>query len=144
MSPGTYTELFFRDEATALAAGHRPCALCQREKYRSFVAAWSAVHGAEVGWKAKKIDEILHAERLLGRQKRLHAMPEEPVLGMMVQSGSAVYRFTPRGWRSWSFGEYGEPVEQLEVDARLITPPSVVKILRRGFMIDDDLSELRV
>ena len=66
MAPNHYTELFFLDEATALAAGHRPCAECQRGRYREFQAAWAAANptltdGAGAG--ADRMDAVLHAER---------------------------------------------------------------------------------
>ena len=64
MAPGRYTELFFLDEATALAAGHRPCAECRRADYDRVVAL--------VGMRADAIDERLHAERLDGGARRLH------------------------------------------------------------------------
>src|SRR6187551_176936 len=65
MRPGRFTELFFLDEATAFAAGHRPCALCRREDYDRFVGL--------VGARADEIDERLHAERLdQSRRRRLH------------------------------------------------------------------------
>src|SRR6266540_882449 len=63
MQPGRFTELFFLDEATALAAGHRPCALCRREDYVKLVAVWRELHEAQVG--ADAIDAQLHREALL-------------------------------------------------------------------------------
>ena len=62
LQPGRFTELFFLDEATALAAGHRPCALCRREDYNRLVAIWGELHSGQVG--ADAIDAQLHAERL--------------------------------------------------------------------------------
>src|SRR6476660_2814767 len=71
LQPGRFTELFFLDEATAFAAGHRPCALCRREDYVSFVEAWRAVHPAARG--ADEIDDQLHAERVApGTRAQLH------------------------------------------------------------------------
>src|SRR5262245_62921622 len=74
MQPGRYTELFFLDDATALAAGHRPCAECRREDYTRFAAFWRALHG-EVGVDA--IDRRLHDERIddATRARRLHGLP---------------------------------------------------------------------
>src|SRR6266436_7769242 len=63
LQPGRFTELFFLDEATAFAAGHRPCALCRREDYDRFVAIQRTVHGAAAG--ADTIDARLHAERIV-------------------------------------------------------------------------------
>src|SRR5215831_18493753 len=69
MKPGRFTELFFLDEATAFAAGHRPCALCRREDYERFNEIWHDLHG-ERG--AVAIDARLHEERLDGRAQRHH------------------------------------------------------------------------
>ena len=73
LQPGKFTELFFLDEATALAAGHRPCALCRHEDYIRFAAAWRGLHG-DIG--ADAIDVRLHEERFdaIGRARRLHAV----------------------------------------------------------------------
>ena len=72
MRPGRFTELFFLDEATAFAAGHRPCALCRREDYNRFVARWRERHPDQAG--ADAIDARLHSERLdlATRRRRIH------------------------------------------------------------------------
>src|SRR3954452_4626004 len=72
LRPGRYTELFFLDEATALAAGHRPCAACRHADYDALLALWRELHPADAG--ADAIDARLHAERLDGggRARRLH------------------------------------------------------------------------
>ena len=75
MATRSWTELFFLDEATALAAGHRPCFYCRREDANRFRAAWEEGNGV-TGAKASEIDKMLHAERLDGRAKdciRCHA-----------------------------------------------------------------------
>src|SRR6266542_4145921 len=71
MQPGRFTELFFLDEATAIAAGHRPCALCRREDYVRFTSVWRELHPGTAG--ADAIDARLHRERLAadGRSRRL-------------------------------------------------------------------------
>src|SRR5262245_49087297 len=74
MGGRSWTELFFLDEATALAAGHRPCFHCRRADANRFRAAWAAGnHLADVG--ARDLDNVLHRERLAGGKKRLHALP---------------------------------------------------------------------
>jgi hypothetical protein len=75
MGPGSWTELFFLDEATALAAGHRPCFQCRREDALAFGIAWAMGNSGEVP-KAAEMDTILHTERLAGREKRLHPLPQ--------------------------------------------------------------------
>jgi hypothetical protein len=67
-----YTELFFLDEATALAAGHRPCFECRRREAQAFAAKWQQALWLPVPPKAGEMDDVLHAERLQGRAKRLH------------------------------------------------------------------------
>jgi len=68
MTPGRYTHLFFLDEATALAAGHRPCGECRRADYVRFKESWAAVQGLDAGTvKAGDMDRVLHPERVAGR-----------------------------------------------------------------------------
>src|SRR3954454_14261074 len=82
-----YTELFFLDEVTALAAGHRPCFECRRAAARAFQAALRPVCGAAP--TLSDIDAALHAERLDGRAKRVHLRPARslPTGTMLEQDG---------------------------------------------------------
>src|ERR1700742_2172822 len=68
MAPDRWTELFFLDEATALAAGHRPCAHCRYADYQRFRTAWSAARGIDPP-SAEAIDRVLHEDRLVGRRE---------------------------------------------------------------------------
>ena len=92
MGTRSWTELFFLDEATALAAGHRPCFYCRRQDANRFRAAWEAGNGTSQ-LLAHEIDAILHRERLEGRGKRLHPLPM-PIAklpdGAMVQNRKSV------------------------------------------------------
>jgi hypothetical protein len=134
MRTRSWTELFFLDEATALAAGHRPCFLCRRAAAVAFQVGFPA--GAAAGRpKAPDIDRILHAERLDGPRKRLHdltspaaALPD----GAMVFQDHAPHLITNGLARRWSLRGYGAPTAPLG-DARLITPPSTVAVLRAGY-----------
>ena len=74
MGGRSWTELFFLDEAIALAAGHRPCFLCRRQSAEAFRAAWARAQGGKAP-SAAEIDVVLHGERLDHGRKRLHAMP---------------------------------------------------------------------
>src|ERR1700756_86958 len=67
-----YTELFFLDEPTALAAGHRPCFECRRKDAEAFAEMWRTAGGFGARPSADQMDEVLHHERLNGRAKRLH------------------------------------------------------------------------
>jgi hypothetical protein len=134
MQPGRYTELFFLDEATALAAGHRPCAECRREDYVRFAALWRDLHG-ETG--ADAIDVRLHAERIdasTPRRRRLHVAAVEH----LPDGAFVVHDERPKVvlgdlLRAWSPSGYLDPERRPRGTAPLITPPSLVAILRAGW-----------
>src|ERR1700722_1398175 len=76
MSPGHYTELFFLDEATALAAGHRTCAECQRTRFNEFCQAWQLAHGSSGRPTAAEMDSQLHKDRTASKTwERLKEIP---------------------------------------------------------------------
>ncbi|MDB5407447.1 MAG: hypothetical protein JWL84_2359 [Rhodospirillales bacterium] len=91
MGPGSWTELFFLDEATGLAAGHRPCFLCRREAAEAFQAGFP-INGHVMTPKAPDIDRVLHTERLDGSRKRLHDLTSSaadlPNGAMILQDGA--------------------------------------------------------
>lgn len=125
-----WTELFFLDEATALAAGHRPCFTCRRDDALRFQRGWSAVHGVAHP-TAKEMDTVLHAERLDGRRKRIHPARHDLPDGVMVVAGLDAYLIAKGfAWR-WTFDGY-EPASMPDIDG-LLTPPSIVGILDEGY-----------
>jgi hypothetical protein len=132
LQPGRFTELFFLDEATALAAGHRPCALCRRADYDRLTALWRDLHPRQVG--ADAIDRQLHDERLdpRTRARRLHtARPGGlPDGAFVLHEGEPHLVLGPRLLR-WTPSGYTDPRPR---DAKrrvdLITPPSLVELLR--------------
>ena len=127
--PGRWTALFFYDEAVALAAGHRPCALCRRADYRRYRDALGA-SGADA------IDARLHGERLDGRRKRLHVTAWRNVPpGAFVEVDGAPYVVLSGALRSWNVvSGYGdERARPLRGDARVITPPASLDVLRAGY-----------
>jgi hypothetical protein len=134
MGIGSWTELFFLDEATGLAAGHRPCFLCRRAAAMAFQSGFPA-RDQTARPKARDIDRVLHAERLDGRRKRRHDLTlpaaDLPDGAMIFQDGGP--HLILRGLaRRWSPRGYGAPTALLE-GARLITPPSTVTVLRAGY-----------
>jgi hypothetical protein len=127
MQPGKFTELFFLDEATALAAGHRPCALCRREDYRRFLEIVGA-SGAD------EIDERLQGERLDGRGRRQYpALLDELPDGSFVFHDGAPWLVLRGGLLRWTPAGYGERIEADRRDVQAITPPSLVDVLCAGW-----------
>jgi hypothetical protein len=131
LQPGRFTELFFLDEATAFAAGHRPCALCRRADYNRFAAIWSELHPGQDG--ADAIDAQLHSERVdpETRAQRLHDAPEELADGAFVLQDGVPCLMRGADLLSWTPAGYGE--RKARRDALLITPPSLVAVLRCGW-----------
>ena len=133
MAPGQYTELFFLDEATAFAAGHRPCGTCRREALQRFRECWLAAGGATTDLKA--IDDVLHAQRLYNDypRMRLSELPD----GVFVLDKDT--KDQPQLWwkrhlLQWSFGGY--QVGRKAYRARkvqLVTPPLLLDILNQGY-----------
>jgi PAS domain-containing protein len=135
LQPGRFTELFFLDEATAMAAGHRACALCRREDYVRLGEIWRSLHPRDEG--ADAIDATLHRERwdAAGRARRLHeaalaGLPD----GTFVLRGGRPCLVAGDRLLTWSAGGYaaGEPRPAVE-RAAVITPPSLVEVLRAGW-----------
>jgi hypothetical protein len=132
-----WTELFFLDEVTALAAGHRPCFYCRREQAKAFAGHYGDAFRAAAP-KAGEIDARLHEERLAsGGQakpvdaKALRGLPDGSVVASYGQA------FALRGGAAlpWSFSGYGQALdrEALSGPALLVTPPATVAVLRSGY-----------
>ena len=130
--PGRWTELFFLDEATALAAGHRPCAECRRADYKRWQAAWP-----QEDTSADAMDRVLHADRLDGRAKRrfearLGGLPD----GVIVEregrpwrlEGGVLHRWTPAG-----YAESAQPGPRASVI--VLTPAVTVAVLAAGYKL---------
>jgi hypothetical protein len=134
MGRQSWTELFFLDEATAFAAGHRPCFFCRRDDANRFRAAWEEGNGV-TDIRAREIDVVLHGERLDRGRKRLHAllMPVAQLPdGAMVQRGEESFLIVQGRALQWSMAGYSE-VDGEIVDAMLLTPPSTLRALSAGY-----------
>jgi hypothetical protein len=134
MGTRSWTELFFLDEATGLAAGHRPCFFCRRAAAQAFQRSFPMRSEAATP-KAHAIDMALHAERLDGRRKRLHLLTTPPgglPDGAMVFQDGIPHLMLGGAARPWSLRGYGAPVATQD-SAQLITPPSTVAALRAGY-----------
>jgi hypothetical protein len=142
MGRRSWTELFFLDEATAFAAGHRPCFFCRRDDANRFRAAWQA--GNRVSKPhADDIDRVLHRERLEGKRKRLHPLPVPPLQlpdGAMVQAGEESFLIANGKALAWSPAGYREPdssagrvLKAATERVRLLTPPSILRAFAAGY-----------
>ena len=145
MKPRSWTELFFLDEAVALAAGHRPCGYCRRDDYRKFLTCWAA----GTGWNQARpprqpdVDARLHAERIdrQGRQRHHDARLDRLQDGCFVLLPNHPTQDDPTPWLvwgarlyPWSHAGYGPPVERpAGVTACAITPASTVAALAAGY-----------
>jgi hypothetical protein len=141
MTPSTYTELFFLDEATAFAAGHRPCGECRRSDAKRFKKLWLQVNGASLQGKTgtmSNMDAVLHSERIArdGTQCRWEARLSELPDGAMVLIDDAhaafllqqgfLYLWSPAGYVERSPAPSGRTVT-------VLTPASVTRVLAAGY-----------
>ena len=127
-----YTELFFLDEVTAFAAGHRPCFECRRKDAERFAALFS---GKTKRASAPAMDKVLHAERLNGKEKRtaaraLDTLPDGAMIALDGEAfavrGKHLLRWTPSG-----YAEKRARPRGLDID--VLTPPSMLTVLSRGY-----------
>jgi hypothetical protein len=125
-----YTELFFLDEVTALAAGHRPCFECRRKDAQAFAAAFP---GSQK--RAPEMDRVLHAERLDSHTKRTHrrdidALPDGAVITQdgrtLAVRGHRLLPWTPSGYGIAQRRPRGAMVD-------VLTPPSILAVLTAGY-----------
>jgi hypothetical protein len=133
MQRRSWTELFFLDEATAFAAGHRPCFYCRREDANRFRAAWEKGNRVS-GVRAPEMDAVLHRERFASG-KKLHPLPmrlEKLPDGAMIQAGDESFLITGGKPLLWSPSGYRAVSGDIR-DAKLLTPPSTMRALSAGY-----------
>jgi hypothetical protein len=130
-----YTELFFLDEVTALAAGHRPCFECRWHDAQAFADAWAKSRMLRTRPRAAEMDRILHPERLDVRSKRKHRMPIDGLPdGAFIEldgaawavRGGALLRWTPSGYDT-------RKRRPKKIAADVLTPPAILSVLSAGF-----------
>jgi hypothetical protein len=138
MAPGRYTELFFLDEAVALAAGHRPCAECRRADFKRFAEAWRVAHNLPNTPRAGEIDEVLHPARVKRTRQQVQtsaeasslpygtfiSLPAEPDTAWLVR-GVRLHRWTHEGY-----------IEQRTLFTGIVTvltPEPIVRLLASGY-----------
>lgn len=146
MQPHTWTELFFLDEATAFAAGHRPCAECRNADYRRFKTAWAKWSGTPASSiSAEQMDAVLHHDRLEGsgtpraRQRKrtyqedIAALPD----GAFIHLDDAAWLLWRGKLLAWSAAGYGarRPLPVTGSTAEVLTPRALVATLRAGYQV---------
>ena len=144
MAPGQYTHLFFLDEATALAAGHRPCGECRRADYVRFKTLWAELLGLDASTlKAGDMDHVLHAERVRAKGNLRHQPTYKTIFdsipnGVMFHLGHAdagallkwagrAWVWTPEGYRPGPLLNQPQPIE-------ILTPKTIVDVIRAGYV----------
>ena len=132
-----YTAMFFLDDVTALAAGHRPCFECRNRDAKSFALSWAAAIGRDDRMRAGEMDEALHSERSAsagrpGPELNAEAIAELPG-GTMIALDGVPHAVQGDQLLQWSFDGYKKAKPIKGIRAHLITPPSIVRVLKTGY-----------
>ena len=145
LQPHSWTELFFLDEATAFAAGHRPCAECRHADYQRFKTAWEVAVGVPNG--ADEMNAVLHADRLEGRgvQQRKRTYWEQVATlpeGTFIRLDGSAWLAWNGQLLEWSAGGYRARRQLLPAASRVevLTPRSLVAVLRAGYPLQVHVS----
>jgi len=142
MTPGRWTELFFLDEATAFAAGHRPCFECRREDAKRFKFCWiqgNPSHNFSMNSSIKEIDEVIHRERIDSKNKKVvhQRISSEIPEGTFILFDAEPYLFNKNKLHRWTPFGY-EKIVDLPPDSMItvLTPNSIVNAFRAGYVPD--------
>jgi hypothetical protein len=139
MASGRWTELFFLDEATALAAGHRPCFECRREHATEFKAAWIAGnphHGFTMKTSISEFDRVIHLERIGGEMEKIKHFRSATTLpnGSFISLEGQPYLVHNAGCYRWSPFGYEDAIALPDVDQiEVLTPNSIVNAFQAGY-----------
>jgi hypothetical protein len=138
LQPHAYTELFFLDEATAFAAGHRPCAECRRPDYLRFLDAWAKATGLpdRARLRAIDVDRIMHGERIREGsrgQARFRANLADLPDGTFVKVSDEAWVVAGSRILRWSHAGYDLDGRQTPMDVEVLTPRPSVAVFRAGY-----------
>lgn len=136
MSPGLYTELFFLDEATALAAGHRPCAECRRADFTNYSTLWNEIRGLPGRAYIKEMDPVLHRQRWASATDITPVIvtPSDEPNGVMIAIEGKPHLVWENFVWLWSLEGYVDPQRKACISrAQLITPQVTRDILAAGY-----------
>jgi hypothetical protein len=128
----SYTELFFLDEVSALAAGHRPCFECRRKEANAFASAWIKIYGRPDGSLADAMDKLLHTERIQQHKPisavQLKQLPD----GSMLKANGFCFAKKGEKFLKWSGSGY-KNAELPTGEINLLTPRSTIEALLNGY-----------
>jgi hypothetical protein len=137
MAPRRYTELFFFDEAAAIAAGHRPCYECRRQAAMAWRDAWRRAKALPEAPRASDMDAVLHRERVDANSRLQRRWPgafDDLPDGAFVLIDDRPHLILGDSIRPWSWSGYGAPKPRPQGSGAIIlTPPSAVAVLREGY-----------
>jgi len=136
MQPGRWTELFFLDEAAALAAGHRPCAECRHADYVRFRDAWQRAFAAGQPWSVDAVDRQLHHDRRLGPWRKRTYLDDVSTLpnGSYIELDDQAWLVRPDSLLAWSPDRYLNRRPRPRRGAvTVLTPRSLVQVLRASY-----------
>ena len=137
MTPGHYTQLFFLDEATALAAGHRPCALCRRADFVRFMEIWRDINGLTERPKVEDVDDVLHGQRVTRDRDKVveqTALSDLPP-GTMFRASEGPMLITDGEPLLWTPDRYvvATAVPDRDDPVEVLTPVAIVRLLQAGY-----------
>jgi hypothetical protein len=147
MTPNRWTELFFLDEATAFAAGHRPCGFCRYADFKKFKQLWLQANGKKYGLasdvKMEVIDNIIHKERLTENNLQrtftavLNTLPGGVFL--TLANDEPAYLWYNQQLYQWSFSGYKKIISfNAHQTVKVLTPVSYVEVMRFGYDVGVD------
>ncbi len=151
MTENRWTELFFLDEATAFAAGHRPCAFCRNAEYKTFKKLWLDINAKNYELpddSIKTIDKILHAERIniKGEKILFTATLKELPNGVFVQliGTPEIYLYFNKQLLKWTpFGYTEILLLPPKTEIKVLTPKSITRVFAGGYVPEIHLSASR-
>jgi len=134
MPPGRWTALFFLDEATALAAGHRPCGYCRRSDFLGFAAAWQTAQRLARRPRAGEMDAVLHGERVDRTRRQVTRTMDVGQLpdGVMIRTGGDTGLLIGGRLRAWSLTGYGAAAG-VSGPVEVLTPPTIIAAIGAGY-----------
>ena len=129
----SYTEVFFLDEVSGLASGHRPCFECQRPVAKLFAQCWQTAFGNFTGSEADTMDKVLHEQRLASPIKIEFSQLDRLPVGAFVAQKNNMLAKHDKGWLKWSGTGYSQAEPEQNGTVLLLTPPAILDVLRAGY-----------